>query len=233
MYKKILLFLSVVLTYTCIISADGMGETIIDRYMPLTKGSYWTYTIKKKVILGVLDESMYRDMWRAPEEKGSNIREVSYSVTLSVTSVEEFKDMLIVHMEQRDDAENMPVILIYDKDKVFIMRAQDIDINSLKANKEILDSFTPQFYFPLYDGSYKEFTIGQENGKKGIYAVKKVEEITTPAGIFKDCFMVTTESDFYIMKRVYVPNVGIVMEEYDAKDKSCHVIYELEDYKIF
>ncbi len=115
---------------------------------------------------------------------------------------------------------------------MFIIPSSTIDINSLLESGEIPSEFLPDFLFPLHDGQREEIVVDPINDIKCIYSVEKVGDVTVTAGTFKEVLVVNLDTMDGTTKSWVAEDIGIIKQEYQSKDNTVYVLYELVEYKI-
>ncbi len=233
MNRKDLIIISAILfiIFNYLSFCEGVNETMADRYFPIAPGNYWKYRKTEKVAPSLTYEAVYHDI----ENRSSNTdlpMETSYGQTVSIISADRYEHITIVTANQLDDKGNFTLFYIFKENKMFIIPSSTIDINSLLESGEIPSEFLPDFLFPLHDGQREEIVVDPINDIKCIYSVEKVGDVTVTAGTFKEVLVVNLDTMDGTTKSWVAPDIGIIKQEYQSKDNTVYVLYELVEYKI-
>ncbi len=204
------------LAFSHLVFCEETSESIGDSYLPLTVGSYWVY----QEVVNLRSES-------------NDIEEKIYKKICTITSVDKFKDFIVVVQEEKS-AEGDAIFLFIKKDnKIFGIFASEENINSLFENENFLNSVTPFWVIPICEGYKEEIIINNESNEKIIYSVERADSIKIPAGEFKNCFLINIISiDLSISKFWLYPDIGIIKYEFQNEKSTIHATGELEKYEI-
>lgn len=224
--KQLIRVILLLLFVLSVVYAEPKSE-----FLPLKKGNYWVYQDQIE-IQDLQGNFEVENKYVGEKVKVKKIKQLR---TLKVISTENRGDFKIAKMQEEGTPEGtITFFYIVDNKKGRIYSYSDEQIKTiLPNNKDVNIQGSPEYIFPLQLDS-KGGDPESLNRKDNMYVfyVERLEDITVPAGTFKNCFKIVqyTLPDETI--QWFCPKVGIVRLEYRHHGPIDNLVSELKEIKL-
>jgi hypothetical protein len=203
------------------------AESEID-YFPLAEGNYWVYQDQIEI------QDIDGEFEVETKHTGENVKVkgINAQSTLKVLSVEDIGNFKVAKM-QEEDFQGVKTFHYVIKNGKEIYRLNDENDLKQAIAKDKLAIYSLEYVSSLQVGSkWGDPNDLKRKDKMYFRYVEKTEDITVPAGTFKDCFKIiyNTLPDETI--QWFYPNVGIVRLEYRHHGTIINWISELKEQDI-
>ena len=197
----------------CSVFCNAADEAMGDVCFPLKVGNYWKYNLETSYNISSVDK-----------KETQNIKEVE------VLGIDKFDNMSIATIERKAYMGDITFFYVQSNNKIFLLTTNQLDSDLIYGNTKILSSLTPDFLLPIEERKEEKIKVGD---KIIVYSVKKSQVTKVPAGIFKNCLLVTIiDSHSNVQKNWLYPNVGLIKSEFKSADGNVKVVNELKEYEV-
>ena len=197
-------------------------------YFPLTEGNYWVYQDQIE-IQDPQGEFEIENKYIGEMVKVKRVRQLR---TLKVLSTENRDDFKIAKMQEEGTPEGIITFFyVVDNKNGWIYSYSNEQIKTiLPDNKNVSIIGYPEYIIPLQVGS-RWGDPESLNRKDNMYVfyVERLEDVTVPAGTFKNCFKIVNYTLPDETIQWFCPNVGIVRLEYHHHGTVDNLVSELKE----
>ena len=225
--NKIMKFLMLFIFTSLFFTSPLIFAKHTTEFLPLEKGNYWTYQDK----LETQDENGDIEVENKYLGEKVKIKRTTQIRTLTVLSTETRGDFKIAKIQEGGTPDGIITFFyIVDNKNGKIYSYSDEQIKTILPNdKDVNIEGSPEYIFPIQVGSrWGDPESLARKDKMYIFFVEKIEDITVPAGTFKNCFKIVhyTLPDETI--QWFCPYVGIVRLEYRHHGPIDNLVSELK-----
>ena len=197
-------------------------------YLPLAEGNYWVYEDQ----IEIQDPQGNFEVENKYIGEKVKVRRINQLRTLKVVSTETRGDFKIAKMQEEGTPEGIKTFFyVVDNKNGRIYSYSNEQIKMiLPNNNDVSIEGSPEYIFPLQVGSKWGDSESLERKDKMYFSyVESLEDITAPAGTFKNCFKIiySTLPDETI--QWFCPKVGIVRFEYRHHGTIDNLVSELKE----
>jgi hypothetical protein len=222
LFNKILFLFFIILFLT---SAFTYAELETD-YFPLTEGNYWVY----QDLVEIQDPQGNFEVENKYIGEKVKVKKINQLRTLKVISTENRGDFKIAKMQEEGTPEGIITFFyVVDNKNGRIYSYSNEQIKMILPNNNDVDmEGSPEYIFPLQVGlKWGDPQSLKRKDNMYIFFVEKIEDVTVPAGDFKNCFKIVhyTLPDETI--QWFCPNVGVVRLEYRHHGTIINLVSEL------
>lgn len=197
-------------------------------FLPLIEGNYWIYQDQMEIqdIDGEFEvENKYIG-------ETVRVKRTNQLRTLRVLSTEERGDFKIAKMQEEGTTEGIKTFFyVVDNKNGRIYNYGNEQIKKiLPDNNNVVIEGLPEYIFPLQVGlKWGDPESLNREDNMYVFYVEKIEDVTVPAGTFKNCFKIAhyTLPDKTI--QWFCPDVGIVRLEYRHHGTIDNLVSELKE----
>ncbi|PIW79824.1 MAG: hypothetical protein COZ98_05565 [Candidatus Omnitrophica bacterium CG_4_8_14_3_um_filter_43_15] len=219
------LFLSILILFFTYPLVSAEPDT---NYFPLAEGNYWVYEDQ----IEIQDPQGNFEVENKYIGEKVKVKRINQLRTLKVLSTEIRGDFKIAKMQEEGTPEGtITFFYVVDNKNGRIYSYSNEQIKMiLPDNNDVSIEGSPEYIFPLQVGSKWGDPESLERKDKMYFSyVEKLEDVTVPAGTFKDCFKIIhyTLPDETI--QWFCPNVGVVRLEYRHHGTITDLISELKE----
>jgi|GEM_PF-2252188 len=197
-------------------------------YFPLAEGNYWVYQDR----IEIQDPQGNFEVESKSIGEKVKVKRINQLRTLKVLSTETRGDFKIAKMQEEGTPEGMIIFFyIVDNKNGKIYSYSDEQIKTILPNSEEINiEGSPEYIFPLQVGSKWGAPESLERkDKMYFYYAEKLEDITSPAGTFKNCLKIVHHTLPDETIQWFCPNVGIVRLEYRHHGTIDNLVSELKE----
>ena len=200
-------------------------------YFPLIEGNYWVYQDQ----IEIQDRDGDFEVENKYIGEKVKVRRINQLRTLKVLSTETRGDFKITKMQEEGTPEGtITFFYVVDNKNGRIYSYSNEQIKMiLPNNNDVTIEGSPEYIFPLQVGSkWGDPESLNRKDKMYFYYVERLEDVTVPAGTFKECFKIIhyTLPDETI--QWFCPNVGVVRLEYRHHGTIHNLISELKEINL-
>jgi len=200
-------------------------------YFPLTEGNYWVYQDQ----IEIQDTDGEFEVENKYIGEKVKVKRINQLRTLKVLSTETRGDFKIAKMQEEGTPEGtITFFYVIDNKNGRIYSYSNEQIKMiLPNNSDVTIEGSPEYIFPLQVGSKWGDPESLERKDKMYFPyVESLEDITAPAGTFKDCFKIIHHTLPDETAQWFCPNVGIVRLEYRHHGTIDNLISELKEINL-
>lgn len=218
--NKILFLFFIILFLT---SSFTYAESEID-YFSLSEGDYWVYQDQ----IEIQDPQGNFEVENKYIREKVKVKKLNAIRTLKVLSTEDRGSLKIAKM-QEEDFQGIKIFFYAIKDGSEVYRFNNEEDLKHAITEDELPMYSLIYVFPLQEAS--KWGASSDLNRKDrmyFYYVEGIEDITVPAGTFKNCFKIVYNSLPDEIAEWFCPNVGIVRMEYHHHGTILNHISELK-----
>ena len=223
---KPILILILILIFTSSLVCAGVKPA----YFPLEEGNYWVYQDQ----IEIQDPQGDFEIYSKSHGENVKVKRINQLRTLKVLSTEIRGDFKIAKMQEEtlNGARIFFYVVNNEDGKVYSCEEEQIEI-FLPNEKDVSIEKCPEYIFPLQAGlKWGDSDDLKRKDNMYIYYVERMEDITVPAGTFKNCFKIvySTLPDKTI--EWFCPNIGVVRLEYHHHGTINNLVSELKEVNL-
>ena len=203
----------------------------VGEFYPLEKDNYWVYQDQ----IEIQDLQGDFEVYNKYIGKKVTAKRIKQLRTLKVLSTETRGDFKIVKMQEEGTPEGIITFFyVVDNKNRRIYSYSNEEIRTILSNdKDITIRGSPEYIFPLQVGlKWGEPESMKRKDNMYVFFVEKIEDVTVPAGTFKNCFKIVyyTLPDETI--QWFCPNVGVIRFECRHHGTINNLVSELKQLHI-
>ena len=197
-------------------------------FLPLKEGNYWTYQDK----IEIQDEKGNVEIENKYIREKVKVRRINQLRTIKVISVETRGDFKIAKMQEEGTPQGIVTFFyVVDNKNGRIYSYSNEQIKAiLPNNKDVNIEGSPEYVFPLKVGlKWGDPESLKRKDNMYVFYVENVEDVSVPAGTFKNCFKIVNHTLPDETVVWFCPNVGVVKLEYRHHGTIDNLVGELKE----
>lgn len=200
-------------------------------YFPLAEGNYWVYEDR----IEIQDPQGNFEVENKYIGEKVKVRRINQLRTLKVLSTETRGDFKIAKMQEEGTPEGtITFFYIVDNKNGRVYSYNNEQIKTILPNKKDVNiEGSPEYIFPLQIGSkWGDAESLKRTDNMYFFFVEKMEDLTVPAGAFKNCFKIIQRTLPDETIQWFYLGVGIVRLEYRHHGSINNLVSELKEINL-